>query len=404
MLILLLVSTISAENKVFESEPYIVGASDSKVKVKYSVAKHILQIKLGTDDLELLTQYYLDVEAYYSVSIFGLGQSLKWLVTDYAGRESTCETHLERVEQEDEEFDICEATGCFSSFIDDGWCDSLCVNPSCSFDGKDCEDNDFPEVVNCNPTKIGNGVCDLECYNFAGFYDGGDCHTPCARTGCNTKLLGDSLCNYECFSETCKWDFGDCENCSEGCEREMLGDSKCDESCNNEACSWDFGDCFRTLNSNATINYKRCNEKGCNTNNIGDKVCDSSCNIYECNYDGGDCVNSDICFEELECQNKLGNRRCDTLCNVEDCSWDLGDCYAGQSSNYPQSSECLENWINDGICDFSCSEDSEDCSRSPEYKGGVLYYSGNEYILKTECTRSFSLVYSFGVIILLLIV
>ncbi len=60
--------------------------------------------------------------------------------------------------------------GCYPHWIGDGWCDEVCNNAACNWDGGDCDCS-----PGCYPHWIGDGWCDSVCNNEACNWDGGDC-------------------------------------------------------------------------------------------------------------------------------------------------------------------------------------------------------------------------------------
>ena len=108
------------------------------------------------------------------------------------------------------------AAGCYDHWIGDNYCDSVCNNAACNFDGNDC----------------------------GGSSSGGDC-----APGCPSYYMGDYYCDDVCNNAACDFDGNDCgdsssggspaEECSPGCDYDWLGDGTCDSECNNEPCNFD---------------------------------------------------------------------------------------------------------------------------------------------------------------------
>lgn len=452
-------------NKIFNFEPKIIGASNNKIKLEFSIGQSNIKVLQGYSNYKDITSElkYISLGNLYSYSVHDLyQQSINWKIYDFAGRENRCSTSLMISEPEVID-DACEALGCPTTFIGDNWCDAQCISAECGFDFEDCHEIDQYKAIGCDPSFIGNGVCNPECNNQIGFFDAGDCITECSRLGCDLKLLGNRICNKECFIEECHYDQGDCGNCSDGCSTSMLGDYNCDAACNNEACGYDLNDCDTQscLETNCTIdmltndrcdpdcnnpycNYDlgeciSCAQTGCSISSLKNNICDLACFNQQCGYDGIDCV-SDSC-EDANCKTKdIGDGNCQTSCYHEVCAWDGGDCdksfcalgclpemlidnkcdfecnvpECGYDNNMCMENkqfcarECLNIWINDGICDAGCNNqecqyDGNDCDNidSNFITNGVLQINGISYSASTECIRSSSYLISVSLIILI---
>jgi len=67
------------------------------------------------------------------------------------------------------------ASGCPTSWLADGMCDSACNNAACNFDNGDCADTPPRCAPECPPNWLADGMCDENCNNAACNYDDGDC-------------------------------------------------------------------------------------------------------------------------------------------------------------------------------------------------------------------------------------
>ncbi|CAK0856453.1 unnamed protein product [Prorocentrum cordatum] len=83
------------------------------------------------------------------------------------------------------------ADGCYNGWPGDGYCDSVCNNWECNYDGGDCDATPEPEpepepewwtttdkelcADGCYNGWPGDGYCDSVCNNWECNYDGGDC-------------------------------------------------------------------------------------------------------------------------------------------------------------------------------------------------------------------------------------
>ncbi|OMJ86545.1 hypothetical protein SteCoe_11896 [Stentor coeruleus] len=283
----------------------------------------------------------------------------------------------------------CSESFCPSSWIGDGFCDSICMNSACNYDS--LENSGSSSVENfiksdcffscmdkqCAYSSLGDKHCDTNCNNYECGWDLGDCGF--CQNGCEISMLENGICDEKCNFYDCRYDNNDCGWCAEECYIEDLINSTCQDVCNNYDCNYDEYACLSF-----------CSEL-CPLNLIGDTFCDNDCNNEGCNYDGGDCdcdigCNTDIYYENYcrkvseeiddpcassKCDYKrglcgycnagcyaenLGNGICDKACNVEDCSYDFGDC-----------------GCNDGCSTY--------------YKNGVFTYSGSceKECLVPEC-------------------
>merc|ERR1719162_697248 len=77
------------------------------------------------------------------------------------------------------------ADGCPAYYVNDGYCDDVCNNAECGFDGADCAEEATP-----TPAPDGGQLC---------------------AAGCYSGWLGDGVCDDECYNAECIWDFADCE-------------------------------------------------------------------------------------------------------------------------------------------------------------------------------------------------
>ena len=263
----------------------------------------------------------------------------------------------------------CQHTLCSSSWIGDGVCDSVCMNPVCGYDSS------FVSSDN------------LETFYFS------DCYSECA---CSDTLLSNDVCDEDCNNYQCGWDLGKCGYCSSGCFESNLTNSQCDADCDvihclhdNDECGWCNKGCFIsdllgdtcTDECNGGFCYyyapNPCSESLCSEDcfdsMIGEGTCHYKCYNSACGYDGGDCdcaknctfedmnndtacdylvdeVNDTCATEECDYKNGLcgecakgcfyddiGNGVCDDYCNNEDCYYDYGDCQCSYNCKYKYS-------------------------------------------------------------------
>jgi predicted ribosomally synthesized peptide with SipW-like signal peptide len=221
------------------------------------------------------------------------------------GLDNDCDGKIDCADSDCTNDPVCYCNpGCYPNWIGDGWCDNVCNNEACNWDGGDCGctpstevcngiDDDCDQVIDegdpgggpaCNtglPGVCSNGT--LHCQNGVlscvqniqpsaemcngldddcdGMVDEGD---PGGGAACNTGLLGvcaagtvhcqsgalQCVQNVPSGTEICDGLDNDCDGmvdedcfCSAGCFPHWIGDGWCDEVCNNEACNWDGGDC-----------------------------------------------------------------------------------------------------------------------------------------------------------------
>ncbi|OMJ71850.1 hypothetical protein SteCoe_29840 [Stentor coeruleus] len=296
----------------------------------------------------------------------------------------------------------CDESLCLNSWVGDGMCDKLCMNPSCNYDSQDSSSTEKDTPLygsdcyssclysNCLFEKLGDGSCDEDCNRYECGWDFGDCGY-CAD-GCTLDKLTNSVCDPSCNNEACRYDNNDCGWCAKNCFLQDLSDGLCQESCNIEACLWDNYSCVTSLCApkcpDILLNNGECNYFDCLT--------------AACKYDGNDCTCSPGCtynqlFTETECikdsngviidpcatsdcdfkwnlcgncnkgcfDNMIGDDNCNIECNVENCNYDLGDCGCapGCETMYSLTSgfkyaggcklECMA---------FMCGYNSGDCS------------------------------------------
>ena len=266
----------------------------------------------------------------------------------------------------------------------------------------------------CPDYWLGDGYCDAVCNNAECGYDGGqdtgDCavtdllaNDPCILAGCpSTALMGNGVCDADCDIPACYNDGGDCLNftaaeCSPGCPTSWIGDGICDTACQTSECSDDAGDCTTSgiAAPSAVALYSSCTP-GCPTSWIGDGICDEVCrSVPACSFD---------CSEGLEDASascpSCNSNQCSTwedaarpecaeciACAQEILSCDCSSSNSGAStSGFPFATplpgqdigafgeapycdvDCLWDWVDDGFCDAACSSsaactnDGSDCS------------------------------------------
>ncbi|OMJ78092.1 hypothetical protein SteCoe_22156 [Stentor coeruleus] len=291
---------------------------------------------------------------------------------------------------------ICDESFCPSSWVGDGWCDSVCMNNGCNYDSQDTFSSTSSERFlysdcfydcmdfNCDYYSLGDGTCDSECNNYECGWDLGDCGY--CSDGCTIALLENNSCDSQCNNYLCMYDNNGCGWCAEGCFYDDYYDTECQSACNVYNCNYDNYYCLGVCSSYCPSEW------------IGDSYCDYYCNNADCNYDGGDCdcdtgCNIDIYYES-DCRytngviddpcatancyfkhyacgwcnagcfsDNLGDGICNQACNVEDCYYDFGDCgcNVGCSTLYSNGQfaydggckkECLipECGYNIGVC------------------------------------------------------
>ncbi|CAM9143155.1 unnamed protein product [Ectocarpus sp. 12 AP-2014] len=133
------------------------------------------------------------------------------------------------------------SSGCLSSFISDGWCDTSNNNSDCDYDGGDC--------------------CSCDCLD--------DTH-ECGIVGF-TCIDPTSSCYYHHYYDDDYYDDDD--------------DIYLDDDYSVPTYNWDDDD----------------GSTSCTTSYISDGKCDSSNNISGCDYDGGDCCSCDCLDDTYEC-------------------------------------------------------------------------------------------------------
>jgi hypothetical protein len=440
--LVLVCAALALRNQLFNVEPYIGSASLNTVKLVYSLGSTIVSVQVGEEGAQV--DYTQNQTTKIGTSYFGslsmplTSADLKWTLEDFGGQTSTCVTKLQPGVQitSPTATDPCEATGCYASFQEDGWCDALCLNPACGYDGTDCERADILGILGCDPNNIANGVCNAECSGPLTFYDGGDCTNPCLRTGCPRASLGNGICDQACNNQQCSFDRGDCmAGCSPGCSATQIGDGVCDQACYSAACDYDAGDCATQVqacpgtNQLVDLNCQpyTCLSLGCTDSMRTNKICDQQCNNPICGYDNGACIKRHLCsnhgcdpdddikdetcdmecfYEECaydlgDCDSQvcwsgclvqfLGNGVCDEQCNVPNCRFDGGDCHSNLCAE-----SCFPEWLGDQICDSACNHahcqyDQGDCSSSSPSitpDNGIATIGGVTYQAHTECIRS----------------
>lgn len=307
----------------------------------------------------------------------------------------------------------CSESFCPSSWIGDGWCDSMCMNDACNYDSLESSSSSSAENFLtsdcffscmdklCDYSKLGDGNCDSECNYYECGWDLGDCGY--CSDGCTISMLENSICNTDCNNYDCRYDNNDCGWCAEGCYIEDLEDFICQNACNNYDCNYDEYACLSFCSNLCPLSL------------IGDTFCDNNCNNDGCNYDGGDCecntgCNIDIYYEDYcreesgvindPCANSncdykrglcgycnvgcyienLGDGTCHEACNVEDCFYDFGDC----GCNYGCSTIYKDDeFIYDGLCEKEClvpecGYNLGKCSDSKAIQAAILYQILNE--------------------------
>ena len=272
----------------------------------------------------------------------------------------------------------CDESNCPSYWIGDGWCDEVCMNPSCNYDSlnqyststfdifvnSDCFSNCLS--TNCDPDSLGNNVCDTDCNIYECGWDLGDCGY--CESGCTEALLTNDVCDSLCNNADCMYDNDGCGWCAVGCFLEDLEDSVCQSACNNTACSWDWYECPIYFCAS-----------GCYPNWINDGYCDDVCDNAACGYDGNDCSCSDGCNIDV-----WNNGICETYsngtiydpCATIACSFKggmCGDCAAG----------CFDSEIGNGHCDLNCN--NPDC----QYEGGDCQCNPGCDSIYNSATHSF---------------
>ncbi|CAG9318243.1 unnamed protein product [Blepharisma stoltei] len=110
----------------------------------------------------------------------------------------------------------------------------------------------------CNSTMIGDGTCNTECDVYACNWDNGDCGSICS-TSCLYTMVGDGVCQSYCNTEKCSYDLNDCTSCKNaGCTLSNLGNGVCNSNCDIAICNYDNGECNKYVIYNQTyelVNY-----------------------------------------------------------------------------------------------------------------------------------------------------
>ncbi|KAH3745473.1 hypothetical protein Pelo_13126 [Pelomyxa schiedti] len=160
---------------------------------------------------------------------------------------------------------------CPSWYVGDDYCDIVCWNEECDWDGGDCTHDDMCDF-RCLEAMVGNGVCDYFCMiSSLCNWDNSDC--VCDISECPTSWPGDGFCDHNCDVPECQYDDNDC---CYACPTDWIGDGLCDESCFVPECSYDSFDC-------------QCDSSSCPIHWLDDGMCDSACNNVGCMWDMGDC-------------------------------------------------------------------------------------------------------------------
>ena len=95
------------------------------------------------------------------------------------------------------------APDCPNNWIQDGYCDKLCNNAACEFDGGDCVRSDAG-IFEGEPDSSWNdndGIAQLIQTNSK--------ITQCSKD-CLVSWLGDKFCDHSCNNKPCAFDMGDC--------------------------------------------------------------------------------------------------------------------------------------------------------------------------------------------------
>eukprot|EP00727_Mastigamoeba_balamuthi_P004820 m51a1_g14336 putative transmembrane protease serine 11g-like (1957) ;mRNA; r:141011-151085 len=302
--------------------------------------------------------------------------------------------------------------GCPTANIGNGYCNMLCYNEACQWDGGDC--NKTKCSAGCTVEMLANNVCDAQCASSACGYDNSACHGLCA-SNCLTSMINDTHCDAACMTSACSYDGGDCaaQMCAPKCNPKWLGDGYCDADCYTAECNYDKGDCVRYNTSCALFcpsfyvkdgrcdpacNVKECNfdggdcdkyaQCGAPLKTLGDGKCNRLYNTSECLYDGGDCLFAcaPLCNAAL-----LGNTKCDPQCYTEACKWDNGKC-AKLVGNDTCAVGCLKSMINNYKCDeacynSACNWDGYDCDSSTCNHLNCLKSHINDGVCQPDCVH-----------------
>ena len=278
------------------------------------------------------------------------------------------------------------ADGCPNSWVGDvHWCDDVCWNAACNWDGGDCleEYGEPPCAEGCGSEQIGDGTCDEACNVEACGLDDGDCYVEeededdlepghCAP-GCPDAWVGDvHWCDDACYNEACNWDGGDCDE-----EYGPGGDSGSDDEGEDDTGSDGDGEGEDDdtgsdgegegedddAGSDDEFDEPGYCAPGCPDAWVGDvHWCDDACWNEACNWDGGDCDDEYGPPPTPECaegcaDEKIGDGWCDEACNVEACDFDGEDCVV-EEEEAECDPECPAYWIGDGWCDAVCNTDA----------------------------------------------
>uniref|UniRef100_A0AAZ3QJZ2 Neurogenic locus notch homolog protein 1 n=1 Tax=Oncorhynchus tshawytscha TaxID=74940 RepID=A0AAZ3QJZ2_ONCTS len=116
------------------------------------------------------------------------------------------------------------------------------------------------EIPQCEERK-GNKYCDTLCNNHACGWDGGDCslnfNDPwknCTSSLQCWRYFNDGKCDEQCNNAGCLYDGFDCQNLEGQCNplydqycKDHYADGHCDQGCNNAECEWDGLDCANNM-------------------------------------------------------------------------------------------------------------------------------------------------------------
>ncbi|CAB1319564.1 unnamed protein product [Coregonus sp. 'balchen'] len=116
------------------------------------------------------------------------------------------------------------------------------------------------EIPQCEERK-GNKFCDTLCNNHACGWDGGDCslnfNDPwknCTSSLQCWRYFNDGKCDEQCNNAGCLYDGFDCQNLEGQCNplydqycKDHYADGHCDQGCNNAECEWDGLDCANNM-------------------------------------------------------------------------------------------------------------------------------------------------------------
>jgi len=216
------------------------------------------------------------------------------------------------------------ASGCPSSYLGDGECDSACNVYACNYDNGDCDTNLNSEGEYCSYSS----ECDSSwCSNNVCCDSGYTC--------CDDDL--DCSTGYVCgINYYCEYDYDSYDSETAGCDfdscpESWLADGTCDSSCNNLACNYDNGDCGRNSNGESCSENEDCTSGWCDS-----EICcayDEWCCTYDsdCGSTDDKCIDNYCQYQSEDCavgcpDSYLADGYCDTACNVYECNYDNGDC------------------------------------------------------------------------------